>query len=235
MQHNELLVMAEKFQDYKAFLFDLNGTMIDDMPYHIKAWHRVLSDAGTEISMERMKLECYGKNNELLERVFPGRFSNYEKNAMSAAKEKKYQDMFRTELRLLKGLHSFLNESQKAGIKIAIGTAAIMNNVDFVLDGLHVRHYVDAIVCADDVNESKPNPETFLKCAESLDVAPNNCLVFEDSPKGAQSAYNAGMDCIIVTTLHKPGEFSTNKNVIGFISNFDDPLVKNLIKWKETV
>jgi beta-phosphoglucomutase len=235
VQHNELLVMAEEFRDYKAFLFDLNGTMIDDMPYHIMAWHGILTDAGAEISRERTKQECYGKNNELLDRIFPGRFSEDEKIVMSAAKEKKYQEIFRVELRLLKGLHDFLNESHKAGIKIAIGTAAIKNNVDFVLDGLHIRHYFDAIVCADDVNESKPSPETFLKCAESLNIAPNNCLVFEDSPMGALSAYNAGMDCIIVTTLHKPGEFSTNKNVIGFISNFGDPLVKNLIKWKETV
>jgi len=235
VQHNELTPMPEKFKAYKAFLFDLNGTMIDDMPYHIKAWHRILSEAGAEISLERMKQECYGKNNELLERIFPGRFSEDEKNAMSAAKEKKYQEIFRMELRLLKGLHDFLNESHTAGIKIAIGTAAIMSNVDYVLDGVHIRHYIDAIVCADDVDESKPHPATFLKCSEVLGVEPNQCLVFEDSPKGAESANNAGMDCIIVTTLHQPGEFSTNKNVIGFISNFDDPLVKNLIKWKETV
>ena len=56
----------------KAFLFDLNGTMINDMPYHIKAWHKILNDLGAGISMERMKDECYGKNNELLERIFPG-------------------------------------------------------------------------------------------------------------------------------------------------------------------
>src|SRR5215203_2676317 len=99
---------------------------------------------------------------------------------------------------------AWCDSSHQAGIKIAIGTAAIMNNVDYVLDGVHIRHYIDAIVCADDVHESKPHPETFLKCAEVLGVAPNNCLVFEDSPKGAESAFNAGMDCIIVTTLHKP-------------------------------
>ena len=235
MQHNELPLMPEKSKEYKAFLFDLNGTMIDDMPYHIKAWHRVLSDAGAEISLEQMKAECYGKNHELLERLFPGRFSQSEKTGMSFAKEKKYQQVFKSELRLIKGLHDFLKESHQAGIKIAIGTAAIMNNVDYVLDGVHIRHYIDAIVCADDVHESKPHPETFLKCAEVLGVAPNNCLVFEDSPKGAESAFNAGMDCIIVTTLHKPEEFSTNKNVIGFITNFDDPVVKKLIKWKEVV
>ena len=227
--------MPEKADEYKAFLFDLNGTMIDDMLYHIEAWHGVLKDVGAEISLDQMKAECYGKNHELLDRLFPGRFSESEKIEMSLEKEKKYQQVYKPELRLVKGLHEFLEESHKAGIKIAVGTAAIMNNVDFVLDGVHIRHYIDAIVSADEVSLSKPNPETFLKCAEILDVAPDQCLVFEDSPKGAESAFNAGMDCVVITTIHKPEEFSANKNVIGFISNFDDPLVKNLIKWKEVV
>lgn len=205
------------------------------MPYHIKAWHRILNNLGAEISLERMKEECYGKNHELIERIFPGRFSETEKNEMSLAKEKKYQQEFKPELKLIDGLHDFLKESHDAKIKMAIGTAAIRFNVDFVLDGTHIRQYIDAIVSADDVHISKPHPETFLKCAEELNAVPENCLVFEDTPKGAESAFNAGMDCIIITTLHKPEEFSTYKNVIGFISNFDDPFIKNLIKWKQTV
>ena len=60
--------MQNHFVGYKAFLFDLNGTMINDMPYHIKAWHRILTNIGANISLERMKQECYGKNEELIER-----------------------------------------------------------------------------------------------------------------------------------------------------------------------
>ena len=78
----------------KAFLFDLNGTMINDMPYHIHAWYNILNSLGANISMERMKEECYGKNHELLERIFPGRFTYAEKDAMSIAKEREYQKAF---------------------------------------------------------------------------------------------------------------------------------------------
>jgi beta-phosphoglucomutase len=63
----------------KAFLFDLNGTMIDDMQYHITAWHEILNKLGANLSIERVKEECYGKNNELLERIFPGRFTKEQK------------------------------------------------------------------------------------------------------------------------------------------------------------
>jgi beta-phosphoglucomutase-like phosphatase (HAD superfamily) len=67
-------MIQDQSKNYKAFLFDLNGTMINDMPYHIKAWHRILTSLGADISLERMKEECYGKNEELVERIFPGRF-----------------------------------------------------------------------------------------------------------------------------------------------------------------
>lgn len=214
---------------YKAFLFDLNGTMIDDMPYHVRAWYGILNGLGANISMERVKEECYGKNHELLERIFPGRFSEQEKDRMSYKKEEEYQHEFRPHLQLIPGLREFLEKVHAKAIRTAIGSAAIMFNVDFVLDGLHIRHLIDAIVSADDVTYSKPHPETFLKCATKLNIAPEDCLVFEDAPKGAESALNAGMDCLVITTMHKPEEFSQYKNVVGFIHDFNDDLLRQLL------
>lgn len=205
------------------------------MSYHIRAWHRILNGLGANLSWERVKQECYGKNHELLERIFPHRFSEAEKKQLSLEKEKQYQKEFRPELKLIKGLDKFLKETHDSGIKIAIGTAAILFNVDFVLDGLNIHRYIDAIVSADDVDISKPHPETFLKCAQALNIHPKDCLVFEDAPKGVETAFNAEMDCIVITTLHQPEEFSTYKNAIGFISNFDDPFLKKIVKWEKTV
>lgn len=206
---------------YKAFLFDLNGTMIDDMECHIKAWHRILNELGAKISMEKTKEECYGKNHELLERVFPGRFSLDEKNKMSVEKERQYQEAFRPHLRLLAGLPGVLEHYYRQGVKMAIGSAAIMFNIDFVLDGLDIRHYFQAIVSADDVAKSKPDPETYLKCADLLELSPHNCLVFEDAPKGVDAAANAGMDCFVLTTMHQQNEF-TQSNIIGFAADFEN-------------
>lgn len=210
----------------KAFLFDLNGTMIDDMGYHIKAWHTILNNLGADISLERTKEECYGKNHELLERIFPGRFTEAEKNAMSYAKEEQYQREFRPNLRLIKGLDQFLAKAHAQGIKMAIGSAAIMFNIDFVLDGLNIRHYFDAIISADDVNKSKPDPETYLKCAAALGVDPNDCIVFEDAPKGVESAQNAGMESVVLTTMHTKEEFGAYNNIAGFITDYTDPWLR---------
>lgn len=205
---------------YKAFLFDLNGTMINDMPYHINAWHRILNELGANISLERMKQECYGKNHELLERIFPGRFTAEEKNRMSLEKEKQYQKEFKPELQLIKGLDHFLQQSHEAGIKMAIGSAAIMFNIDFVLDGLNIRHYFNALVSADNVTDSKPDPETWLKCADRLNVSPAECLVFEDVPKGVEAAQKARMDTVVITTMHRKEEFAAYK-VKSFIENYE--------------
>ncbi|MEP7238730.1 MAG: HAD family phosphatase [Ferruginibacter sp.] len=212
----------------KAFLFDLNGTMIDDMQYHIEAWYRILNDLGANISMERMKLECYGKNVELLERIFPGRFNEEEKNEMSLVKEAAYQKTFMPHLKLIDGLDIFLKKTKDAGIKMAIGSAAIMYNIDFVLDNLSIRHYFNAIVSADDVVHSKPDPETYLKCAEALGVEPSACIVFEDVPKGVESAANAGMQSIIIKGGHTEEEFAAFDNVIAFIDSFNELLLENI-------
>ncbi|HMU45820.1 MAG TPA: HAD family phosphatase [Chitinophagaceae bacterium] len=213
----------------KAFLFDLNGTIIDDMQYHVEAWHRILNELGAEISMEETRLQCYGKNHELLDRIFPGRFSEEEKNKMSFEKERQYQDAFRPHMKLIRGLDQFLEIAHARGIKMAIGTAAIMFNVNFILDGLNLRKYFDVIVSADDVAKSKPDPETFLKCSEGLRLKPGECLVFEDSPMGILAAKNAGMKCVALTIMHQKQELN-NGNIIKFIDSYSPELFASVIK-----
>ncbi|MBK5269983.1 MAG: HAD family phosphatase [Bacteroidia bacterium] len=213
---------------FQGFLFDLNGTMINDMPYHVKAWHTILNYLGADISMEQTKEECYGKNNELLERIFPGRFTDEEKRKMSFEKEKSYRLEFAPFLRLINGLDDFLKGAHEKKIKMGIGSAAIMDNVNFVLDGLNIRNYFSALVSADDVKKSKPDPETFLKCADIIGIAPGECLVFEDAPKGVEAAMNAGMKAIVILTMHEKGEFNSYPNVLFCINDFKDERLKEL-------
>ena len=216
----------------KAFLFDLNGTMINDMPYHIDAWYKILNDLGAALSYDRVKSECYGKNSELLERIFPGRFSDKEKNEMELEKEKAYQTAFRPHLKLIDGLGDFLQDAKEAGIKMAIGSAAIMFNIDFAIDGTDTRKFFDAVVSAESVKVSKPDPETFVKAANELNVSPEECLVFEDTPKGVEASLNAGMKAIVITTMHQVDEFKNYPNVIRFAKDFTelhDIISKNLL------
>jgi len=215
----------------KAFIFDLNGTMINDMPYHTKAWQTLLNDQlGGTFTWEEVKKQMYGKNPEVLVRMFgPDRFTMDEMNDLSYKKEERYQQEFLPHLALLPGLHEFLEGAYQKGIPMAIGSAAIPFNINYVLDNLNIRHYFKAIVSADDVILSKPHPETFLKAAQLLDTTPADCIVFEDVPKGVEAAANADMKAVVITTTHEQYEFEKLHNVLHYSADFNDDYFKGLL------
>jgi len=215
----------------RAFLFDLNGTMIDDMDYHNKAWHSILTEQlGASIAFHEVKKEMYGKNKELLARIFgKDHFSADEIEKISMEKEISYQAAYQPHLSLIAGLPAFLKKAADRHIAMAIGSAAIPFNINFVLDGLNIRPYFKAIVSADDVETSKPHPETFLKAAKYLGIDAVDCLVFEDAPKGVEAAFHAGMKCIVLTTMHSTDEFKHYSNVIACIENYNDPILNTLL------
>lgn len=209
-----------ELQKYKAFLFDLNGTMIHDMPYHVRAWHKVVQSLGGVLTEEAMKQECYGKGEEMLERIFPGKYSVQERIEISEAKEAKYRADFLHELKLINGLEHLLQKASLLDIKMGIGSAANDLNIDFVLDNLQIRHYMQSIISGAMVTESKPHPETFISCAANLGIAAGYCLVFEDTPKGVACAANAGMDAVVITTTHPVSDFDDFNNIIHFTNDY---------------
>jgi HAD superfamily hydrolase (TIGR01509 family) len=214
----------------RAFIFDLNGTMINDMEFHIRAWTYILNEelkAG--MTYDQVKSQMYGKNSELFIRVFgEGKMTNDEMEYWSMEKEKRYQKDYRPHLRLINGLDELLKKAHEAKIPMGIGSAAIPFNIDFVLDQLDIRKYFTAIVSAEDVRISKPDPETFLKAARLLNTSPADCLVFEDAPKGVEAARNAGIPCVVLTTLHSQSEFPVTDHVLAFIKDYTDPYISSL-------
>ena len=213
-----------------AFLFDLNGTMINDMHFHEKAWFDVLNeDLHANMTMAEVKSHMYGKNEELFERVFgKDRFSLEEMAAYSLKKEKKYQEAFLPHLQLINGLDAFLQKAAAHQIGMAIGTAASPFNVNYVLNHLPIQQYFRAIITADDVSVSKPNPEVFLQCADQLNAPYQNCIVFEDAPKGVEAALNAGMKAVVIKTYHSAEEFAHFSNVLMMVDDYTDPQLQQL-------
>jgi HAD superfamily hydrolase (TIGR01509 family) len=215
---------------YSAFIFDMNGTMIDDMHYHELAWHNILTgQLNAGLSREEVKHHMYGKNEELFERVFgQGRFSQQEVGAIALQKEARYREEFLPHLKLIKGLDDLLTKAKANHIPMAIGTAAIPENVDFVLDNLNLRSYFPVIITAGDVQVSKPHPDVFLKAAERLAIAPEHCIVFEDSPKGIEAARRAGMKAVGITSYHTADELMSD-NVLCIVNDYSDPVLNEWI------
>jgi len=204
----------------QGFIFDMDGTMVDNMMVHHRAWQRKLAENGLDLTLEEVKESIHGINEEIIERLFGDRFTPDDRRRIAGEKEAAYRDIFLPELKLLDGLEVFLRAAHAIGIPMGIGTAAPRENVDFVLDNLGLRPLFQSVFDAKMVTKGKPDPEVFLKVAEQLALKPENCLVFEDSPTGAEASRRAGMAAVIVATTHKPEEFAHFENVVRIISDY---------------
>jgi beta-phosphoglucomutase len=213
-----------------ALIFDMDGTMVDNMMTHHRGWQKTLAVYGLDLTLEEVMATCHGKNMEIIERLFPGKYNAEERERISFEKESWYRSIFLPDLKLIAGLAELLETAQKNGILMGIGTAAPKENVDFALDNLGIRHYFQAVIDGDDVKKGKPDPEVFFKVADKLGVPYADCLVFEDSPTGAKTALNAGMKAIILTTTHRAEEFAEIPSVLRCVADFTGVDVLNEVE-----
>jgi len=182
-----------------------------------------MAELGSPLKGPELFKELYGKNTEVLDRIFgPERFSDTQKQNISRRKDAYFREFYAPHLRLMKGLNHFLSGSHEQNILLAIGTAGLVENIDFALGALKIRNLFSAIVTEADVQNSKPDPETFLRAAEALGVDPSQAIVFEDVPKGVEAAANAGMKAVVILTSHKASDFSRYKNVIKIVKDYTE-------------
>jgi beta-phosphoglucomutase len=205
---------------YSALLFDMDGTIIDNMAIHHETWRELLKTMGHEWSLEQVKERVWGKNQEIFERLFPGQYSLEEKLHLATQKELAYIERYRSRIALLPGLEPLLAAAKRAGLKTAIVTAAPRMNVDFAYEHLQLSRFFDTVVHADEVTHGKPDPEGYLIAAQRLKVEPRKCLVFEDAPVGIRAAHAAHMDAYVVLTTHGQDEFLTFPNIRDFVHDF---------------
>ena len=203
--------------------------MVDNMMVHHRAWQRKLTALGLDLTLEEVRQSIHGINEEILERLFGDRFSPEERRRIAWEKEAEYRDIFLSELKLVPGLEAFLKSALQAGIRMGIGTAAPHENVQFVLENLHLRPLFGSVIDASQVIKGKPDPEVFLRVAEELGAEPADCVVFEDSPTGAEAARRAGMQAVIITTTHTAEEFAHFEHVVRVISDFEGVRVEEML------
>lgn len=208
------------FYKTRAFIFDMDGTIVDNMHIHTEAWGQMLAENGVEMNAHDFLVKTAGKTNrEIMPTVF-GEISDERITELGNRKETLYQEMFLPHRKPIDGLIEFLTEAKNLGIKMAVATAAPNTNVEYILDGLDLRKFFDAVTTAEDVTNGKPDPEFFLKSAEKVNVAPENCIVFEDAIGGFEAAHRAGMKSIGIATVNSIEDILKLNSVVEAHTDF---------------
>lgn len=204
----------------QGIIFDLDGTLIDNMMVHHRAWQRKLRELGLDYSLDRVKEEIHGVNLEILERLFGDRYSLEDRQRIASEKEAAYREIYAPEITPLPGLMDFLDELTAAKLPMAIATAGPPENCFFALDALGIRDRFGHVVHSAMVSHGKPHPEAFEQAAAGLGLPLRECLVFEDSVTGAKAAKNGGCPAVILTTTHAEEEFAEFDHIIRFAPDY---------------
>lgn len=193
----------------KAVLFDMDGVVVDNLPYHVDAWLLFCERHGIPLTREVFYRELNGMNSkDTFEWLYKREMTKEEIEVLEEEKEILYRGFYLDHLKPANGLLVFLKLLRSQGIKTALATSAGPGNIDFIVDGLGIRDQFDAIIGGAEVKKGKPDPEIYLKAAALVQVDPTDCWVIEDSLQGISSGLNAGMRVVGITTSHTASELA---------------------------
>jgi HAD superfamily hydrolase (TIGR01509 family) len=183
--------------DFRAYLFDCDGTVVDSMPLHLIAWRRALGEWGATFTDDQF----YGWGG-LPAQVVIERLNQEQGLAMPAGpvaeRKEEYYYEFLPQLKPVPEVVEHLRDARARGLPTAIVSGSTRESVEASLGVVGLLDQFDTLVCAGDYGHGKPNPEPFLMAAERLGVPAAACLVFEDAEPGIQAAQAAGMGWVRV-------------------------------------
>jgi len=198
--------MTSIFESKKAILFDMDGTLIDNIPFHQEAWIRFLGNNGIHLLPEDFHAQNHGTLPEMIGRFFPHVDSRAKRIELGEEKEATYRSIYKPFLKEIAGLIPFLEFLHSQKIDCHLATMGDQTNIDFTLGGLRIAHFFKTTTGGHEVLKGKPDPEIFLKSLEKAGVKAGEALVFEDSGGGIRSAKAAGLSVIGIATTHTKKE-----------------------------
>jgi beta-phosphoglucomutase family hydrolase len=213
----------------RAFIFDMDGTIVDNMDFHTKSWIAFFQRRGQIIDPEEFFRSTAGRQGKEIMRHYLGAdLPDDDIAVLSDEKESVYRELYEPHRKTVHGFDELVVLAKEKKVALAVATAAPNANITFTLDGLDLRKHFDAIVGAADVARGKPNPDVFLEAARRCGVAPEHCIVFEDAPLGVEAARRAGMRAVVLTTTLPAEAFAEFDNVIHIASDFSELTVDEL-------
>ena len=186
---------------YSAVIFDLDGVICSTDEYHYRAWKALADRLDIPFDRERNNLLRGVSRMESLEIILEKSEKNFspdEKERLAAEKNDLYRQLLgnMTPRDLPEDVKRTLDALREKGIPLAIGSSS--KNTPYILERIGLGHFFDAVADGNMITRSKPDPEVFLKAAEMLRKAPEECLVVEDARAGVEAARRGGFGCAAI-------------------------------------
>ncbi|MFL9669992.1 HAD family hydrolase [Variovorax sp. AB1(2024)] len=214
----------------EAFIFDMDGTMIDSMPWHARSWVEFVARHGLKLDVSDILARTTGRTGtECMRELFERELSDAECLAMVHEKEEIYRAMFHDNFTEVAGFTAFAKAAEARGLKVAVGTAGDKGNIEFAMSRLKMDPLPLAIVGGDEGFSGKPTPAIFLEAARRIGVAPERCIVFEDAPFGIEAARRGGMRAVAVCSTHTAAELA-GPHVIAAVRDYNELAHSNFLE-----
>lgn len=210
--------------------FDLDGTMIDNNSYHILSWQEFYKRRNRTFTSEEFVEHFNGKTNaDVLKYIFHPNLTANEIYRYTHEKEALYREIYTPFIKPVNGLIKLLELLQQQGIPMVIATSGIPINIEFMFEHIPIQHFFTDIINSTHITHGKPHPEIYELAAKKLMLQPNHCIAFEDSVAGVQSAKNAGLKVIALTTTHPKSDLHQADLIVQDFTEISIEKMKELI------
>lgn len=212
-----------------AVIFDFDGVITDSEILHFRAFNAVLAKHGFELTKQEYYKTYLGLSDVDCFRALIGEgrlhIEESQVQGLVQQKTKVFEQLARTEGRIIEGVREFLQVLSQNRVPTAICSGALRAEIELILDGAKLRSYFETIVSAEEVKRGKPDPQGFLLALKKLNqrrvqpIAPERCVVIEDSHWGLKAARAAHMRSVAVTNTYEAGQLKEADKVVARLSD----------------